>query len=117
MLAFGSGDLYLFCRDCGAAWGMLVTALGNVKHLAPELSNKGAGAGLSGSLRREVPTPVYIEGPNTQDGYHSMGDYGPFCVPDLSARLAQEKAKSPARVLLWFAEWEAAQKFIAAVRR
>jgi hypothetical protein len=51
-LVFGSGDYYLFCRDCGATWGMLgdfnePTA----QRLAPELANQGAGSSLSGVCR------------------------------------------------------------------
>lgn len=46
-LYFGSGDYYLFCRECHANWAMIDPA----HKLAPELSNVGEAALLSGHER------------------------------------------------------------------
>jgi len=48
-VAFGSGDYYLICQDCGAWWCMISKTNGKP---APEDSNKGIGATLSGSVRQ-----------------------------------------------------------------
>lgn len=47
-LQFGSGDYYLFCQECKAAW---VRKRLDSDIAAPELSNFGDGALLSGETR------------------------------------------------------------------
>lgn len=61
-LAFASGDYYIFCRNCNAAWmrrghGKIEYGMGaNGQEIgaAPENANKGVGAQLSG-VRRIAP--------------------------------------------------------------
>lgn len=56
---FGSGDYYLFCRECNARWGRLglgrceygVNARGEEVGCDPGQSNRGVGATLSGQDR------------------------------------------------------------------
>lgn len=47
-LFFGSGDYYLFCSDCNAAWVCRSPA---DDQPAPHMANKGVGVGLSGEKR------------------------------------------------------------------
>lgn len=48
-IRFGSGDYYIFCQDCPAAWVFKERA--GADRPAPASSNKGVGGQLSGEAR------------------------------------------------------------------
>jgi hypothetical protein len=47
---FGSGDYYIFCRDCPARW---VACNLTSDQPCPSVSNQGVGGMLSGEVREE----------------------------------------------------------------
>jgi ribosomal protein S27E len=50
---FGSGDLFVFCQECGASWCMYEPTDREMKS-SPDTANKGKGMYLSGKIRKKA---------------------------------------------------------------
>lgn len=99
ILAFGSGDYYLFCRSCDARWVTCGTENDQPK---PELANRPGAVGLSGVTLTGVA--LCQEPRDMQDALRRARDAENRWM-DLAAKLGVERTENE-RLAHMLASWE-----------